>query len=95
MADGMAPPARPGPAPLLQVRGLHAGYGKVAVLHGVDLYVAPGEVLALLGPNGAGKTTLLRAISGLLPWTGTVGFDGVRPGRRRSARDQRAPGSRT
>ncbi len=62
--------------PLLDVQGLHAGYGKVSVLHGVDLQVAPGEILALLGPNGAGKTTLLRAVSGLLPWTGGIRFAG-------------------
>ena len=62
---------------LLQVDRLHAGYGKVGVLHGVDLRVAPGEILAVLGPNGAGKTTLLRAISGLLPWTGSVRFGGA------------------
>jgi branched-chain amino acid transport system ATP-binding protein len=52
--------------PLLAVRALHAGYGKVRVLHDIDLSIAPGEVVALLGPNGAGKTTLLRAVSGLL-----------------------------
>ncbi|HZY22202.1 MAG TPA: ATP-binding cassette domain-containing protein, partial [Beijerinckiaceae bacterium] len=52
---------------LLQVQGVDAGYGKIGVLHGVDLAIAAGEVVALLGPNGAGKTTLLRAISGLLP----------------------------
>ena len=62
--------------PLLRVAGLHAGYGKVGVLHGVDLTVAPGEVLAILGPNGAGKTTLLRALSGLLPRTGQITLDG-------------------
>lgn len=62
--------------PLLDVQGLHAGYGKVLVLHGVDLQVAPGEILALLGPNGAGKTTLLRAVSGLLPWTGGIRLAG-------------------
>ena len=64
--------------PLLEVRGLRAGYGKILVLHGVDLTVARGEVVALLGPNGAGKTTLLRAVSGLLPWNGgRVHFDGA------------------
>lgn len=63
--------------PLLDVQGLHAGYGKIVVLNGVDLAIGAGEVVALLGPNGAGKTTLLRAISGLLPWNaGRVRFDG-------------------
>ena len=63
--------------PLLAVAGLESGYGKIRVLHGVDLPVSPGEVVALLGPNGAGKTTLLRAISGLLPATaGSVRFAG-------------------
>jgi branched-chain amino acid transport system ATP-binding protein len=63
--------------PLLAIRGLHAGYGKIAVVRDVDLTVAPGEVVALLGPNGAGKTTLLRAASGLLPWSaGEVLFAG-------------------
>ena len=63
-------------AALLDVENLHAGYGKVAVLHGVTLRIAPGEIVALLGPNGAGKSTLLRAISGLLPSTGARRFDG-------------------
>lgn len=63
--------------PLLAVRGLRSGYGKIVVLHSVDLTVAPGEVVALLGPNGAGKTTLLRTVSGLLPWSaGDVRFAG-------------------
>lgn len=62
--------------PLLSVETLRAGYGKVGVLHGVDLTVAPGEIVALLGPNGAGKSTLLRAISGLLPATGGLRFAG-------------------
>jgi branched-chain amino acid transport system ATP-binding protein len=63
---------------LLAVQGLQAGYGKIVVLHGVDLTVGAGEVVALLGPNGAGKTTLLRAVSGLLPWSaGSVRFNGA------------------
>jgi branched-chain amino acid transport system ATP-binding protein len=63
--------------PLLALRGLAAGYGKIGVLHGVDLTVGAGEIVALLGPNGAGKTTLLRAVSGLLSgMTGTVIFAG-------------------
>ena len=63
--------------PVLDVQGLHAGYGKIGVLHGVDLRIGRAEIVALLGPNGAGKTTVLRAISGLLPTTGgTVTFNG-------------------
>jgi branched-chain amino acid transport system ATP-binding protein len=62
--------------PLLEVSALCSGYGKIAVLHGIDLTIRAGEVVALLGPNGAGKTTLLRAISGLLPWTGGARFAG-------------------
>ena len=59
-----------GPETLLEIRGMAAGYGKIAVLHGVDLRIGAGEVVSLLGPNGAGKTTLLRAMTGLLPLTG-------------------------
>ena len=62
---------------LLDVRGVKAGYGKIIVLHGIDITVRVAEVVALLGPNGAGKTTLLRAVSGLLPWTaGSIHFGG-------------------
>ena len=54
-------------AAALEVRGLCVSYGPaLRVLHGVDLVVPPGTVVALLGPNGAGKTTLLRALTGLL-----------------------------
>src|SRR6202040_4514 len=62
--------------PLLDIAGLATGYGKIGVLRGIDLTVGASEVVALLGPNGAGKTTLLRAVSGLLPWSGGVHFDG-------------------
>src|SRR5438445_10330333 len=65
-----------GPDPLLDIAGLATGYGKIGVLRGIDLKVGAGEVVALLGPNGAGKTTLLRAVSGLLPWSGSVRFAG-------------------
>ena len=53
------------PAPLA-LRAVRAGYGRIEVLHGVDLEVPRGEVAALLGPNGAGKTTTLSVMSGLI-----------------------------
>jgi branched-chain amino acid transport system ATP-binding protein len=61
---------------LLKISGLSAGYGKIGVLNGIDLTVGAGEIVALLGPNGAGKSTLLKAISGLLPRTGSIVFAG-------------------
>ena len=61
---------------LLEVSGLHAGYGAGEVLHGVSLSVPPGGVATVVGPNGAGKTTLLQAIAGFLPCTGGLRFDG-------------------
>ena len=50
----------------LRLENVHAGYGRVAVLHGVDLVLEPGRILGLLGRNGAGKTTTIRAIMGLV-----------------------------
>ena len=70
------PISAPSFPPLLQVAGLSAGYGKIGVLNGIDLQVGQGEIVALLGPNGAGKSTLLKAVSGLLPRTGTMTFGG-------------------
>ena len=68
-----------GAEPLLDVRGLRAAYGRIPVLFGIDLTVAPGEVVTLLGANGAGKSTTLRALSGLLrPEAGSVTFGGKR-----------------
>ena len=64
-------------APLLETKGLAAGYGKKRVVYGVDLALTEGEVLLVLGHNGAGKTTLMRAIFGLIaPMDGRVAFDG-------------------
>jgi len=54
-------------SPLVEVRELHAGYGRTVVVRDLSLTVDPGEVVALLGPNGAGKTTTLMTAAGLLP----------------------------
>lgn len=66
---------------MLQVNDLHVSYGGIKALRGVELQVAPGEVVAVLGANGAGKTTLLKAISGLLPCHGEISFKGEPAGR--------------
>lgn len=55
--------------PLLELRGVRASYGRIEVLHGVDLALPVGQVLALLGPNGAGKSTTLKVLGGLVPAT--------------------------
>jgi branched-chain amino acid transport system ATP-binding protein len=65
-------------APLLQVRGLHAGYGPTQVLHGLDFEIEEGSITALLGANGAGKTTTLRALCGMVRTGGEVRFAGQR-----------------
>jgi branched-chain amino acid transport system ATP-binding protein len=60
---------------VLRISGLSAAYGPVAALSGIDLEIAPGEVVALIGSNGAGKSTTLKAISGLIrPSEGEITF---------------------
>ncbi len=54
------------PRNVIELRNLRAGYGRIEVLHGIDLVLPAGSVLALLGPNGAGKSTTLKVVSGLL-----------------------------
>ena len=63
---------------LLEVSALHAGYGALDVLRGIDLNVGDGELVAVLGPNGAGKSTLLRTISRIDTnvRSGAIAFDG-------------------
>jgi len=63
---------------MLEVSGLHAGYGEVEVLHGLHFTVEHGGITALLGANGAGKTTTLRALSGMIRTSGAIRLDGVR-----------------
>jgi len=63
--------------PLVEAKGVDAGYGGVAAVRDLDLHVAPGEIVALLGPNGAGKTTTLLTLAGALkPIKGTISIDG-------------------
>jgi branched-chain amino acid transport system ATP-binding protein len=70
----------------LELRDVRAGYGRIEILHGVDLQVPAGSVVALLGPNGVGKTTTLRAISGTLPVSsGSIRLDGRRIDNRRAS----------
>ena len=60
---------------MLAVTGLVVGYDDVPVVHGIDLHVGAGELVALLGPNGAGKTTTMLALGGVLPSKGEVSLD--------------------
>lgn len=63
---------------MLIVEDIHASYGRVKVLFGVDLVARPGEILCLLGRNGAGKTTILKTIMGHVPLSkGRIALDGV------------------
>jgi branched-chain amino acid transport system ATP-binding protein len=67
--------------PALKVRGLDAFFGRAQALFGIDIDIAPGEVVALVGRNGAGKSTTLKALiglTGLLRATGAIEIDGVR-----------------
>jgi ABC-2 type transport system ATP-binding protein len=66
---------------LLEAHGLHRSFGRVRILHGLDLSLQSGKALAIIGPNGAGKTTLLRLLAGLMrPSAGEVRILGHRLG---------------
>ncbi|MEO7242125.1 MAG: ABC transporter ATP-binding protein [Variovorax sp.] len=69
---------RPATAPdlLLDVKDLHAGYGRAEVLHGLNLHAKPGSVVTVIGPNGSGKSTLLNALMGVLPARGSIEYLG-------------------
>ena len=79
------------PAPALELIGVHAAYGRIDVLRGVDLVVPRGSVFALLGPNGAGKSTTLKVINGrLTPTSGCVHLAGTHVNGASTARLARA-----
>ena len=61
---------------LLNVKDLHAGYGRAEVLHGLNLSARAGSVITVIGPNGAGKSTLLNALMGVLPSRGSIEYQG-------------------
>ncbi|MEM7029021.1 MAG: ABC transporter ATP-binding protein [Chloroflexota bacterium] len=62
---------------LLKVKGLHAGYGKLTILHQLNLSVESGQFMAVLGPNGSGKSTLIKSIYGLTDiFSGTIQMQG-------------------
>lgn len=62
---------------MLEISGLRSRYGRIEVLHGLDLNVQSGEIVTVVGANGAGKTTLLRCISGIQPVSaGQIAFRG-------------------
>jgi len=74
---------RPGPGPVVSLRGVTVSRGGRTLIRDLDLEVAPGEFVAVLGPNGAGKTTLLKVLLGQhRPDSGTVLLDGRPPGDR-------------
>jgi branched-chain amino acid transport system ATP-binding protein len=65
---------------MLRIERLHAFYGKSHVLHGVDLSVGAGQIVALLGRNGSGRSTTAKAVMGLVPSQGSVRFEGAEIG---------------
>lgn len=69
--------AKPVVPAMLEIADLHAGYGRIPILHGIDFAVGRGEVVGILGHNGMGKTTLLKALIGELPATaGSIRLQG-------------------
>lgn len=69
---------------LLEVKGLHAGYGQTKVLHGLDFSIEQGSVTTLLGANGAGKTTTLRALCGMIKRSGDIVLNGEQINRKQT-----------
>jgi len=74
----VVPPVMTGAQPMLAISDLHAAYGQSEVLHGIDINVAPGEIVAVMGRNGMGKSTLMKTLMGIVPTkSGTITVDGT------------------
>jgi urea transport system ATP-binding protein len=80
-APSPAPLIQGGVQPMLAISDLHAAYGQSEVLHGLDIAVAPGEIVAVMGRNGMGKTTLMKTLMGIVPVkSGSIRVDGAEVG---------------
>src|SRR6202043_3881247 len=75
-SEGQGSLSRRGGGVMLEVRDLHAYYGKSHILQGVDMHIDAGEVVSLLGRNGVGRSTTVKAIMGEVPPQGTILFKG-------------------
>ena len=74
----VVPPVMTGAQPMLAISDLHAAYGQSEVLHGIDINVAPGEIVAVMGRNGMGKSTLMKTLMGIVPTkSGRITVDGT------------------
>jgi branched-chain amino acid transport system ATP-binding protein len=82
-------------APLLETANLSVSFGGLRAVDAVDLAVEPGRIVGLIGPNGAGKTTFVDALTGFVPATGRIGFDGRDITRMRADRRAKAGLART
>jgi branched-chain amino acid transport system ATP-binding protein len=61
----------------VEISSLHVYYGNIHALHGIDMYVDKGEIVSVVGVNGAGKSTLMWTLAGVLPYKGSITFDGA------------------
>jgi urea transport system ATP-binding protein len=78
LAPSTVPPVAAAAPAMLSVEDLHVSYGQSEALHGIDMTVAPGEIVAVMGRNGMGKTTLMKALIGIVPTrAGRVAVDGT------------------